>query len=207
MELLIDAYFKWLKTEWTVFFLWIKGVLWNMEDQIINILKLVNFVISRMNISSKYSYDDLYQEGTIRLINAVNNYNPKLKISFSTFAYVCIKNEILKYVNKNKINNISLDEQICEYIKLEDTIIDENANIEEIIIKNESLEILRNILNNELTDTERTIIKMLYGIDCPKYKQREISQMLNITQYKISRIKIRLLTQIKDCINNQNYKF
>lgn len=178
-----------------------------MEDQIINILKLVNFVISRMNISSKYSYDDLYQEGTIRLINAVNNYNPKLKISFSTFAYVCIKNEILKYVNKNKINNISLDEQICEYIKLEDTIIDENANIEEIIIKNESLEILRNILNNELTDTERTIIKMLYGIDCPKYKQREISQMLNITQYKISRIKIRLLTQIKDCINNQNYKF
>lgn len=81
-----------------------------------------------------------------------------------------------------------------------------NLKLVNFVIKNESLEILRTILNNELSDDERTIIKMLYGIDCPKYKQREISQMLNIPQYKISRIKISLLTRIKDCINNQNYK-
>ena len=46
---------------------------------------------------------------------------------------------------------------------------------------------------------------MLYGIDSKVYKQNEISEILNIPQYKVSRIKIRLLKRIKDCINNQKF--
>ena len=94
---------------------------------------------------------------------------------------------------------------ICDDVVLEDTIRDENVNIEEKIIFNENNQELHYILDNYLNENERKIIKMLYGIDSKVYKQNEISEILNIPQYKVSRIKIRLLKRIKDCINNQKF--
>ena len=88
---------------------------------------------------------------------------------------------------------------------MEDTIRDENVNIEEEIIFNENNQELHYILDNYLNENERKIIKMLYGIDSKVYKQNEISEILNIPQYKVSRIKIRLLKRIKNCINNQKF--
>ena len=162
-----------------------------MNELILNNLNLVHFVIKKMNIKigNDFDYDDLYQVGVIGLIYASKNYDENKHITFSTFSFVCIKNEILKFIYKGSYND-SLQVEICDDVVLEDTIRDENVNIEEKIIFNEN---------------ERKIIKMLYGIDSKVYKQNEISEILNIPQYKVSRIKIRLLKRIKDCINNQKF--
>ena len=177
-----------------------------MNELILNNLNLVHFVIKKMNIKigNDFDYDDLYQVGVIGLIYASKNYDENKHITFSTFSFVCIKNEILKFIYKGSYND-SLQVEICDDAVLEDTIRDENVNIEEKIIFNENNQELHYILNNYLNESERKIIKMLYGIDSKVYKQNEISEILNIPQYKVSRIKIRLLKRIKDCINNQKF--
>ena len=177
-----------------------------MMDLVSNNLKLVNFVINKMNIYNKQDYDDYYQVGVIGLIYASNTFNPNLKISFSTYAYICIKNEILRYIKKNNIFCISLEEKIYDDILLEDTIEDKNVNIIETIVLNETNQELYDILNNKLNDIERKIIKWSFGIGCKTYKQVEIVKMLNIPQYKISRIKKKALMKIKKCISEINVK-
>lgn len=89
-----------------------------MNNLITDNLKLVHFVIKKMNLYNSNDYEDYYQVGIIGLINAANTYNEKLKISFSTYGYVCIKNEILKYIKKNNHNEnvISLEEKIYDEI-------------------------------------------------------------------------------------------
>ena len=177
-----------------------------MNELILNNLNLVHFVIKKMNIKigNDFDYDDLYQVGVIGLIYASKNYDENKHITFSTFSFVCRKNEILKFIYKGSYND-SLQVEICDDVVLEDTIRDENVNIEEEIIFNENNQELHYILDNYLNENERKIIKMLYGIDSKVYKQNEISEILNIPQYKVSRIKIRLLKRIKDCINNQKF--
>lgn len=154
-----------------------------------------------MNIKVNSDYDDYYQVGVIGLINATKTYNYNFKISFSTYAYICIKNEVLKYIKKNEKKYISIEEKVNDDLCIEDTIEDENCNIIENIIINETNEELYEILDKNLNDMERQIIKMSYGIGCREYKQREIADILNIQQYKVSRIKNRLLKYLKDCIN------
>ncbi|MBR1376695.1 MAG: sigma-70 family RNA polymerase sigma factor [Bacilli bacterium] len=170
-------------------------------------MKLINFVMKKMNLNSSIDFDDYYQVGTIGLIYASKNYNSNLKISFSTYAYTCIKNEILKYIksNQNKKYDISLDEQIYDNLILEETIADnsiENA-IDTIIIEESNKELYR-VLNDELTDDEKIIVKKLYGLGCEQYKQTEVAKKLNIPQYKISRIRDRLFKKVKKYLRN-NY--
>ena len=71
-----------------------------MDNLLTDNLKLVYFVIKKMNIFNSSEYEDYFQIGVIGLIYATKTYNPNLKITFSTYAYVCIKNEILKYIKK-----------------------------------------------------------------------------------------------------------
>ena len=177
-----------------------------MVDLVSNNLNLVKFVINKMNIYNKQNYDDYYQVGVIGLIYASNTFNSNLKISFSTYAYICIKNEILRYIKKNNIYYVSLEEKIYDDILLEDTIEDKNVNIIETIILNETNQELYDILNNKLNDIERKIIKWSFGIGCKTYKQVEIVKMLNIPQYKVSRIKKKALMKLKKCISEINVK-
>ena len=171
-----------------------------MNNQVLNNLNLVKYVIKKMNIFDKKDYDDYYQVGVIGLINAVNNYDNNLKITFSTYAYVCIKNEILKYLKKNTNNYISLEKEIFDDITIEETIKTNDEEIIETIILKETNKKIYDIINNELNEIETKIIKMSFGLGNKQYKQTEIEKILNIPQYKISRIKNRTLRKIRDLI-------
>lgn len=173
-----------------------------MNDLIINNLKLVHFVIRKMNLANDDDYEDYYQVGVIGLIYGAKTYKSDLKITFSTYAYACIKNEILKYISKNKKNNFFLEEKV-DYSVIEETVEDENYNVMETIISNEKNNELYELLDC-LNGLEKNIIKMSYGIGCREYKQIEIAELLNIPQYKISRIKKRALEWLKNCVNNLN---
>ncbi len=178
-----------------------------MNDLIVGNLGLVHFVIKKMNISNLNEYDDFYQVGVIGLINAAKTYNDKLNKSFSTYAYICIKNEILRYLKKNEKKCLSLEDTIYDEIKIIDTLSNNDfSTIENIIFKEEQDEV-KNLLNVELDDIERKILKMTFGIECNELKQKEISDIIGLPQYKISRIKNKALKHLKNIIiKNDNKK-
>ena len=111
-----------------------------MNDLIVGNLGLVHFVIKKMNISNLNEYDDFYQVGVIGLINAAKTYNDKLNKSFSTYAYICIKNEILRYLKKNEKKCLSLEDTIYDEIKIIDTLSNNDfSTIENIIFKEKNV--------------------------------------------------------------------
>lgn len=170
-----------------------------MNNLVIKNMALVYFVIKKMNLCNSNEYEDYFQIGTIGLIYAVRTYKKNYKVSFSTYAFVCIKNEILRYLKKNSQNNnnISFDDKIYDEIRVEDTLTtDEEPIIEKIEAKELTTE-TGEIIETRLNKLERKIIKMSFGINCHEYKQKEISQILDIPQYKISRIKSRALKIIR----------
>ena len=66
----------------------------------------------------------------------------------------------------------------------------------------ESCSLLHEIINNKLSDIEKKIIKMYYGIGGREYKQKEIAEILNIKQYTVSRIKNKTIDKLRKYINN-----
>ena len=77
------------------------------------------------------------------------------------------------------------------------------STIENIIFKEEQDEV-KNLLNVELDDIERKILKMTFGIECNELKQKEISDIIGLPQYKISRIKNKALKHLKSIIIKNN---
>ena len=177
-----------------------------IENIITDNLNLVHHVINKYFKCNKNDYDDYYQVGVIGLINASKNYKEGLDVSFGTYAYTCIKNEILKYIKKNQTNYVSLEENVYDDIRIEDTIEDERIKPAiSKIINDESEDEMSSQLYYFLGD-DVNVIRMLYGIGCKKYKQKEIEQILKIPQYKISRIKNRALKEMKNFIYLKNYR-
>ena len=168
-----------------------------MNDIITNNLGLVGYALKYFNIKNSYDYQDYFQEGTIGLIKAVKHFNSDSSFSFSTYAYKCIKNEICKYAKKeSKYSNlISLNQIICDDVELGDLLIDSAKDIIDIIIENETLEKLNNIINEYLNEIEKIVVDMYYLNNC---NQNDIADILNIKQYKVSRINFRLLKKLKD---------
>lgn len=145
----------------------------------------------------------MFQTGCIGLINASNTYNNKLNIKFSTYAYTCIKNEILKYIKKLPKYNLGLDNEICEDTCLIDLIPDNNISIEEQIIQKEFSFSIRKLLE-DLSYEEKIIILMYYGFLDKKYTQKEIGEYSNMPQYKVSRVISRVIDKIKEKLLCEN---
>ena len=168
-----------------------------MKDTILENLYIIHYVLKNTLFYNRENYEDYYQIGIIGLLNAVKNYNEDKNVKFSTYAYTCIKNEILKSILKESIKSISLQESIGEGITVEDVIVDDSVNVHDTVFQNQ----LKNELYlaiNSLDYIERIVISLYYGIGNDIYKQNEISQILHIPQYQISRIKRRALKHLKE---------
>lgn len=85
---------------------------------VIENIGLVHKVLERMSIPSG-DYDDYLQDGTIGLIKASRKYNPE-KARFSTFAYYCIRNEVLRSIKKNNKNIWYVDNDVLDSVCVED---------------------------------------------------------------------------------------
>lgn len=72
-----------------------------------------------MNIYDCNNYDDYFQIGVIGLINASKQYNKNIKITFLTYAYICIRNEILKYIKTNQNLDVSIKKEIYDDLTIE----------------------------------------------------------------------------------------
>lgn len=175
-------------------------------------LRLVAHIIKKYyaNINDQ---DDLVSIGTVGLIKAVNTYNPDKNIKLSSYASRCIENEILMHFRsvKKRAQDVSLNEAIdsdkdgnpltlMDIMSCEDNIID---NLDTKIKSSQ----VRDFINSELTNRERKIIVLRYGLNNTKpLTQREVADILNISRSYVSRIETKALNKLKRCFEKSGEK-
>ena len=153
------------------------------------------------HVVKKYQYldedpEDLISIGTIGLIKAVVTFNADKGNRLAAYASKCIENEILMYLRSKKKSNkeVSLYEPIGtdregNEIKLYDIIETDEEDVSEKIYLLENIQKLYEKVESELSDRERLVLKMRYGLySGEEYTQREIARQLGISRSYVSRI-------------------
>lgn len=153
------------------------------------------------HVVKKYQYldedpEDLISIGTIGLIKAVVTFNADKGNRLAAYASKCIENEILMYLRSKKKSNkeVSLYEPIGtdregNEIKLYDIIETDEEDVSEKIYLRENIQKLYEKVESELSDRERLVLKMRYGLYYgEEYTQREIARQLGISRSYVSRI-------------------
>ncbi len=169
-------------------------------------LRLVVFLAKRYE-STGYDLEDLVSIGTIGLIKGVNTYKPDKNIKLATYASRCIDNEILMFLRKNKRrkgevsfeDNLSYDSEGNE-LHLEDIL----GTEPDIVTKGLDDEINYKLLNRELkklNDRDSEIIILRYGLyGHSEMTQKDVAELLNISQSYISRIEKKVIKKLKSTI-------
>lgn len=150
------------------------------DEMILNNQGLIGYTIKKLNLIKMY--DEIYDLGLIGLIKAVDNWD-KHKGTFATYGYVCIRNEILYYMRKQKIQTISLETPITNNLNLEDLIKDD-YDFEDDIIKNDLLMRIKNNLDTLKQKEKECIIRYYFK----KQTMTNISNELNISQPQVTRL-------------------
>lgn len=157
--------------------------------------------------TNKTDFDDYFSLGTIGLIKAANTFNPEKKIKFVSYASQCIQNEIRMYMRTSKKHNnvTSLDEIIrTDYdgneLTYRDVIKDEkSSNFQETFLNHDLASDLLDIALNRLTYQEQLVL--LYKL--AGKKQRNIGELIRVSQSYISRLETRIHKKIKRFFKEQ----
>ncbi len=166
-------------------------------------LRLVVYIAKRFE-NTNLDIEDLISVGTIGLIKAINSYDNSKKIKLATYSARCIENEILMYLRKNnKVkNNISLDEPLNvdwegNMLLLSDILGTDPDEVFYDAEKSVETEALAKCAN-KLPERERQIIKMRFVIlGIEKKTQKEIADIMGISQSYISRLEKKVLSKLK----------
>ena len=168
-------------------------------------LRLVVYIAKKFD-NTGVGVDDLISIGTIGLIKAINTFNPTKKIKLATYASRCIENEILMYLrrnNKTKLE-VSIDEPLnVDWDGNELLLSDILGTEEDTIYKDLENEAERKLLIHaisKLSNRERMIIRMRYGLDNPSGEektQKEVADFLGISQSYISRLEKKIMLRLR----------
>ena len=177
------------------------------ELLIVHNLRLVVYIARKFE-NSGVGIEDLISIGTIGLIKAVNTFRPSKNIKLATYASRCIENEILMFLRKtnNIRNEISLDEPLNvdwdgNELLLSDILGSEPDTVNRgIEAEDEKSLLLRTV--DALTDRDKLIMRMRFGLGGGKeYTQKEVADMLGISQSYISRLEKRIIERLKREMN------
>lgn len=170
------------------------------------------------HIAKKYQnvdedMEDLISIGTIGLIKAVNTFDSDKTIKLSSYASKCIENELLMMLRgrKKKAREVSLYEPIGmdkegNEISLLDVIENEQTDVLDRMELKQNVGKLGTLLEARLTDREREIICMRYGLSGDReITQREIGSMLGISRSYVSRIEKRALGKLREGFTQTKY--
>ena len=168
-------------------------------------LRLVAYIVKKYN-SSECNQEDMISIGTIGLIKAVDSFNIDKGIRLATYASRCIDNELLMLFRseKKQSREVYLNEPIGSdkegnEISLLDVIEAVDDDIIEQINHDENISKLYVYIGKLLTDREKEIIYLRYGIPDggKEFTQREIADMMGISQSYISRLEKKIISQLK----------
>jgi RNA polymerase sporulation-specific sigma factor len=166
-------------------------------------LRLVVFIARRFE-NTGINLEDLISIGTIGLIKAVNTYRRDKNIKLATYSSRCIENEILMHIRKisNQKTEISLDEPInMDYdgneLLLSDILGTQEDTVTCALEDDVDLHLLRQALQ-DLPERERQIIHMRFGLGgFREMTQKEVAQVMGISQSYISRMEKRIMQRLK----------
>lgn len=168
-------------------------------------LRLVVYIAKKFD-NTGVGVEDLISIGTIGLIKAINTFNPDKNIKLATYASRCIENEILMYLrrnNKTKLE-VSIDEPLnVDWDGNELLLSDILGTEEDVIYRNIEEEVDRKLLRkalSKLSDRERIIVDLRFGLntdDGVERTQKEVADLLGISQSYISRLEKKIIKRLK----------
>lgn len=171
-------------------------------------LRLVVYIARKFE-NTGIGIEDLISIGSIGLIKAINTFKPAKKIKLATYASRCIENEILMYLRRtNKLRSeISIDEPLNtdwdgNELLLSD-ILGTDANLITKPIEDEVDKTLLKAALSKLTSREREIIELRFGFrnQGEENTQKEVADLLGISQSYISRLEKKIIGRLKKEIN------
>lgn len=168
-------------------------------------LRLVVYIAKKFD-NTGVGVEDLISIGTIGLIKAINTFNPTKNIKLATYASRCIENEILMYLRRN--NKTKLEVSIDEPLNVD---WDGNELLLSDILGTEEDTIYRDLENEaerkllvkaigRLSNRERMIVRMRFGLgtlDGEEKTQKEVADLLGISQSYISRLEKKIMQRLK----------
>ncbi len=168
-------------------------------------LRLVVYIAKKFD-NTGVGIEDLISIGTIGLIKAINTFKADKNIKLATYASRCIENEILMYLRRNSKTKmeVSIDEPLnVDWDGNELLLSDILGTEEDAVSKDMETEAERKVLHravNRLPGRERMIVKMRFGIGTPdgeEKTQKEVADMLGISQSYISRLEKKIMQRLK----------
>ncbi|MCI8370981.1 MAG: RNA polymerase sporulation sigma factor SigE [Lachnospiraceae bacterium] len=168
-------------------------------------LRLVVYIAKKFD-NTGVGVEDLISIGTIGLIKSINTFNPDKNIKLATYASRCIENEILMYLRRNSKTKmeVSIDEPLnVDWDGNELLLSDILGTDEDIIYRGIEAEVEKSLLTKaieKLSERERTIVNLRFGLDRDdggEMTQKEVADLLGISQSYISRLEKKIMGRLK----------
>jgi len=168
-------------------------------------LRLVVYIAKRFD-NTGVGVEDLISIGTIGLIKAINTFNPGRQIKLATYASRCIENEILMHLRRNSKTRmeVSIDEPLnVDWDGNELLLSDILGTEEDVVCRNMEDEVEHKLLKRairKLSDRERMIVELRFGLnsrDGEEKTQKEVADMLGISQSYISRLEKKIMKRLR----------
>jgi RNA polymerase sporulation-specific sigma factor len=170
-------------------------------------LRLVVYIARKFE-NTGVGVEDLISVGTIGLIKAVNTFDPEKKIKLATYASRCIENEILMYLRRN--SKVKAEISFYEPLNIDwdgnelllSDILGTDNDIVYNLIEDEVDKQLLFLAMKKLNEREKEIVRLRFGLSGRGEKtQKEVADMLGISQSYISRLEKRIIKRLKKEIN------
>ena len=170
-------------------------------------LRLVVYIARKFE-NTGVGVEDLISIGTIGLIKAINTFNPSKNIKLATYASRCIENEILMYLRRNNRlkTEVSIDEPLnVDWDGNELLLSDILGTDSDLIYRSIEDEVDKELLDaamKKLSMREKKIMELRFGlVNGVEKTQKEVADMLGISQSYISRLEKRIINRLKKEIN------
>ena len=177
---------------------------------VVGIIPALRIINCPLSVAKKFEnvgtgIEDLISIGTVGLIKAINTFRADKSIKLATYASRCIENEILMYIRKNNSQRtaISIDEPLNtdwdgNELLLSDILGSEEDSISYELEQREERQLVRDAVCN-LAPRERELIELRYGMRTGReMTQKEVADLLGISQSYISRLEKRILSSLRE---------
>ncbi len=180
------------------------------DEMIMEHLNLIHYTLKKIGLSQRPEYEDLYQQGMIGLIKAVDSFDETKGYTFSSYAFMCVRNSVFTAGRSTKryTDNVttSLDKVVTIgndgiEISIANSIPSE-FNLEQDCINRMEVEKALKLLER-LDEKSKFLIKANFGIGMNELKQADIAKALGMTQSYASRLIAKNLKKLRKMMEEE----
>ena len=188
---------------------WARGDLEARNRLVEHNLRLVAHIVKKYYAQTD-DVEDLISIGTVGLIKGINTYREEKGVKLSSYVSRCIENEIL--MNFRGKRKSAGDVSLSEALDLEEDggalsfmdVISQEDDLVERLGSEEACRRLRQLIRTELTERERSVILLRYGLEGGEGQtQRQVAQRFGISRSYVSRIEKRALEKLREALGEE----